>query len=187
MDALGVDGVVVVEDELEAARQRRHLVYEGARDRPDLWWHGRAQPGEHALTETLLSGGAAHRGHEVGQEAGRVAVVRVQREPGDGAPLVRHLLRPPAEQRGLPEAGGRRDERQPAAGLRAQPLDEPRTRDQLRTGLRRAQLGRNQRIQRFAYLAFRCSILPPRPTTLPFALIRRGGIARSAVAFVRAR
>ena len=86
MDALGVDEVVVVEDEVKLAREGGHLVDERRYQRLDPRRLGRAQRGQDALPEPLLLDGPPERGDEVREKASRIVVSLVQREPGYGTP-----------------------------------------------------------------------------------------------------
>jgi len=66
-------------------------------------------------------------GDAVGPKTGRVVVVFVQRDPGDGPLGARG---PFAQQRGLAKAGRRGDEGELAVQTRVQPLDQARARHQ---------------------------------------------------------
>jgi hypothetical protein len=56
VDALGLDGVVVVEDDVHPAREPGHPVKERPRERLDPRRPGRAQRGQDVLPEPLLDG-----------------------------------------------------------------------------------------------------------------------------------
>ena len=86
MHAFRVDEVVIVEDEIQPARKSGHLVDERSRQRLDPRRLGRAQRGQNAFPGLLFED--PQRGNEVRQEADRVVVALVQREPGYGTILI---------------------------------------------------------------------------------------------------
>ena len=126
VDRLGVEDVVVVENEHDIARDGGDVVEQGRQRR--LEWRGLrrlehrqhpvSNPGRHRL----------QRRDQIGQETARIAVAFVERQPRHRAPAARD---PFADQGGLAKAGWGGDQGQLVAGSEAfvQPLDQSRTED----------------------------------------------------------
>ena len=86
---------------------------------------------------------AAERLDHVRPQHDRVVVALVERHPRH-RPRRRLALPPRREQRRLAEAGGARDQAQPAPAALAEPLEQPLARDRLRRDERRMELGDQQ-------------------------------------------
>ena len=119
---LGLNDVVVVQDEEEMSREGSNFVEQGRQHR--LGWRGlrRLEHRQHphsnfrgkpfALRPCFAQGKRLQRRDEVSQKAGGVVVPFVQRQPRDRSPATGD---PFADQRGFAKAGGGGDEGQLAA------------------------------------------------------------------------
>jgi hypothetical protein len=134
--------VVVIEDHGDLAREIGEFVDEGTEHRLHPRRLGRAKRGEDTFAEVLPSSyGPPERGDEIREEPDRIVVSFVQRHPGDGAPAESAAYSPLAQEGGLTETCGSRDQRQLATGLSLESGSQPRPRDQLRARLGGSQLG----------------------------------------------
>jgi len=133
IDRSGIDQVVVVKDEDELPARGRDLVQERGQECFGARRLGGLERSQHLCSDAGEEG--LQRRDEVGQKARGRAVRCVQRKPGDANPSFARLAtgEPFADQRGLAEAGGGRDEGQFVAGRETlvQPLDQPGARDHL--------------------------------------------------------
>ena len=82
MDRLGLDQMLVIEDETKVARDKGNLVNQGRNSRLNWWWLGRVEEGQRGLPDSGID--RLKRSDEVGEEARRVVVVFLQRNPGCG-------------------------------------------------------------------------------------------------------
>jgi hypothetical protein len=96
---------------------------------------GRAQAGHRGL----------QRRHHAGPERGRIAVLRVERDPGHAMVVPGRLGHPLGEQRGLAEPGRGRHQRQPRPESLPQPRPQPGAGHHTRAQSRHEELGRNHR------------------------------------------
>ena len=139
VDRFGIDHMVVVEDKDEIVRQGGDLVEQGGQDRCGRQRRRGVEHSHHPrpdLRRDRLQGS-----DEVGEEARRVVIPVVQREPGGRAVAPGD---PCADEGGLAEAGGGGDEGQGAV----QPLVEPREQagaaDKVRPGRGEIEFGGEQ-------------------------------------------
>ena len=119
VDRPGVDGVIIVEHEDEIFRHGADFIQERRQNRFDGSLLGRLEHRQHFCTDTRL-----HRlqsGNEIHQEAWKVAIPFVQRQPCRRSPAGGD---PFARQGGFPESGRRGDERQFPVQALVQPLDQ---------------------------------------------------------------
>jgi hypothetical protein len=123
-DLLGEHGEGVDQRRQHALQRRRPRLEQGASLGPDA--------GARRL----------QRGDDVAPEERRVVVARVERQPGDRAPLP---AEPVDQQRLLAEAGRRNQERQRAGRTLLQARQQARASDQAGAPGRQGQLGAQQR------------------------------------------
>src|SRR5439155_26672764 len=107
VNRFGIDRVVVVQDEDEPVRERGEFVEQGRQDRFGRRWLRGLERSQNLSSNIRRD--HPQSGDEVRQEASRVVVTFIQRQPG-GRSLA--TGEPLADQRGLPEAGRGRDEGQ---------------------------------------------------------------------------
>ena len=108
MDGLGFDQVVVIEDEDNPVGDGSDLVDQRGQDDLDRRWLRGLERAQHAFFDIGLN--RLQGGDEVGQEADRVVVTLIQREPGSANRWFDSLATgyPLAGQRRLAETGIRR-------------------------------------------------------------------------------
>src|SRR3954469_20794679 len=82
INGLGIDRVVVVQDEDERVREGGDVIEQGRQDRVDGRWLRRLQHTHYTLSNRRRNG--LQRSDEVQEKAGGIAVPVIQRQPGNG-------------------------------------------------------------------------------------------------------
>jgi hypothetical protein len=136
VDRLGLNQVVVVENQDDPTRKGGRFVDQSGQNSLGRRWRRRLERAQHPFTDVGLNC-LLQRRDQVGQEAGRDVVALVERELGDtnrwldvGPTTVGPTTvgDPLAEQRSLAKADRGRDEGQPAVQTRIEALDRARAR-----------------------------------------------------------
>ena len=131
VDGLGLENVVVVEDESEVVLNRIDFIDQCRQDRLDRWRLRRTQHGQSALANTRPHG--LQCGDEVGPEESGVIVALIKRDPCCGPFAGRGRCQPFGQQRSLAETRWRGYESQLALGPLAEAFDQSRVRYQTGT------------------------------------------------------
>ncbi len=129
IDRLGIDRVVVIQDEQKVLRDGGNFVEQGGQNGFDLQRLGGLERSQQPLANSRLD--RLQRFYQVRDEPRRIVIPLIQRQPGDRLPAT---CDPFADQRGFAKAGGGRDEGQFAAHCQplVQPLDQARAEDNFR-------------------------------------------------------
>src|SRR5215207_5299531 len=107
--------MVVVEDKHRVGGQLRELVQQGGQDSLDGWRLRGVKQHQRGIPGTRIK--AVRYSNKVAPEARGVVVARIQGEPDGGATAAGGDSEPHAQQGGLAETGGRRDEGELASQL----------------------------------------------------------------------
>ena len=126
IDRLGIDRVVVIQDEQKVLRDGGNFVEQGDQNGFDLQRLGGLERSQQPLANSRLD--RLQRFYQVRDEPRRIVIPLIQRQPGD---RLFATCDPRADQGGFTKAGGGRDEGQPARPRKAliQPLDQARAED----------------------------------------------------------
>src|SRR5690606_16018041 len=136
VNRLGIDQVIVVEDQYELIPGGGDVIDEGGQDRFDGRGLRGFKGGQYRRPDFRRD--RLHGRDEVSQKAARFAIAFIEGQPRDRPASA---FDPLANQRRFPETGGSRNDGHSALQAPVQPFDQPGTRDKGRAGLGGVEFG----------------------------------------------